>query len=79
MNISKHSKVLIKKTSNLWNMSVEVLNTIILNIAPYLALIFNKCVKSGTFPNRRKTVSATCCGIDYHSRNEIFNIFITSL
>ena len=41
----------LKKTGDLWGMSVKVLNTIISNIAPYLTLICNNFEESGTFPD----------------------------
>ena len=44
--IVKTFKILkLKKTCDLWVMSVKVPNTIIPNIAPYLALIFYNCVE----------------------------------
>lgn len=44
----------IKKTEDLWGISVEILRNIINIIAPYLAVIFNECVDIGQFPNLMK-------------------------
>ena len=42
------------KNGDLWGISVTVLNTINLNFAPYLSLLFNNCVEFGTFPDLMK-------------------------
>lgn len=43
-----------KKTEDLWGLSVDILRNIILFIAPHLAMIFNKCVDEGQFPSLMK-------------------------
>lgn len=43
-----------KKTEDLWGLSLDVLKTIIDCIAPHLAIIFNKCIDEGQFPNLMK-------------------------
>ena len=55
VTISKTFKSLsLKKTEDLWGISVKVLGSIIDNIAPLLVNIFNLCVDSGTFPDLMK-------------------------
>lgn len=44
----------IKKTEDLWGLSVKVLHSIIESIAPYLAEIFNRCIDAGIFPDIMK-------------------------
>lgn len=44
----------IKSTEDLWGMSVTVVNHIIQTIAPHLAVIFNKCINDGLFPDLMK-------------------------
>ena len=44
----------VKKTEDLWGISVKVASTIIDSVAPRLALIFNKCIEMGTFPDLMK-------------------------
>ncbi|CAH2211312.1 jg23354 [Pararge aegeria aegeria] len=54
-DISKNFKLLkLKKTGDIWGMSVKVISQIIDVIAPLLAIIFNECVDLGTFPNLMK-------------------------
>lgn len=43
-----------KKTEDLWGMSVKILDSIIVPIAHYLAVIFNRCVDAGIFPDLMK-------------------------
>jgi hypothetical protein len=43
-----------KKTEDIWGVSVEVLDHIIIPIASYLALIFNSCIEIGVFPDLMK-------------------------
>ena len=55
VTITKTFKSLsLKKTEDLWGISVKVLGSIIDNIAPLLVNIFNLCVDSGTFPDLMK-------------------------
>ncbi|MBF2463455.1 reverse transcriptase family protein [Listeria welshimeri] len=44
----------IKKTNDLWGISVKLITNIIDAISPYLAFIFNTCVDSGSFPDLMK-------------------------
>ena len=44
----------LKKTEDLWGISVEILRSIVSVIAPHLALIFNECLVKGQFPNLMK-------------------------
>lgn len=44
----------IKSTEDLWGISTKVLGTIIVDIAPCLAHVFNKCVDEGVFPDLMK-------------------------
>ncbi|KAL0883669.1 hypothetical protein ABMA27_015794 [Loxostege sticticalis] len=43
-----------KKTEDLWGISVCIINTIINTVAPHLAIIFNKCIDEGEFPSLMK-------------------------
>lgn len=43
-----------KNTADLWGISVKLVESIISNIAPYLAAIFNKSVDAGVFPDLMK-------------------------
>ena len=43
-----------KKTEDLWGISVKVVSSIIDSVAPLLALIFNKCIEMGIFPDLMK-------------------------
>lgn len=44
----------LKKTEDLWGQSVKVISSVIDLIAPHLALIFNKCIDDGVFPDLMK-------------------------
>lgn len=44
----------LKETEDLWGMSVKFCKSIIHDIAPYLAEIFNSCVREGVFPDLMK-------------------------
>lgn len=44
----------IKKTEDLWGISTDILKSIIFSIASTLAIIFNKCVDEGVFPDLMK-------------------------
>ncbi|KAA5580532.1 hypothetical protein F3G14_18695 [Acinetobacter baumannii] len=44
----------IKKTGDLWGISIKVIKSIIDIIAPYLATIFNDCIYNGVFPDLMK-------------------------
>lgn len=44
----------VKKTEDLWGLSVKVLRTIIYQISPLLAVIFNSCIDKGIFPSLMK-------------------------
>lgn len=44
----------LKKTEDLWGLSVKVLHSIVEVIAPHLADIFNKCIDTGVFPDLMK-------------------------
>lgn len=44
----------IKNTEVLWGISTKVLGTIIIDIAPCLAHVFNRCVDEGIFPDLMK-------------------------
>ncbi|CAF4832061.1 unnamed protein product [Pieris macdunnoughi] len=44
----------IKNTTDLWGISVKIISSIIDEIAPHLAIIFNNCIKSGEFPDLMK-------------------------
>lgn len=44
----------VKKTMDLWGLSVKTVSGIIDVIAPYLAIVFNSCVASGVFPDLMK-------------------------
>lgn len=44
----------LKKTEDLWGLSVKVLHSIVESIAPFLADIFNKCIDTGVFPDLMK-------------------------
>lgn len=52
--IKTFTELNMKKTEDLWGMSVYIINSIITIIAPYLAIIFNKCTDEGRFPNLMK-------------------------
>lgn len=43
-----------KKTTDLWGISVKIIENIVVEISPYLAAIFNECVDTGIFPNLMK-------------------------
>lgn len=43
-----------KKTGDLWGLSVKLIETIITEIAPSLAILYNRCVDSGVFPDLMK-------------------------
>ncbi|CAK1578767.1 unnamed protein product [Parnassius mnemosyne] len=54
-NIVKYFKTIdVKKTADLWGISVTVITSIIDLIAPHLAIIFNTCIDSGVFPDLMK-------------------------
>lgn len=44
----------LKKTEDLWGMSVKVVMSVIHILAPHLACIFNKCIEEGVFPDLMK-------------------------
>ena len=44
----------VKKTEDLWGISVHITKYIIHSLSPHLAFIFNKCVDEGLFPNLMK-------------------------
>lgn len=44
----------LKKSEDLWGVSMAVINHIISTIAPYLTYVFNCCVKEGVFPDLMK-------------------------
>jgi hypothetical protein len=44
----------LKKTEDLWGLSIKVLHSIVESIAPHLADIFNRCIESGVFPDIMK-------------------------
>ena len=44
----------VKKTADLWGLSVQIISSIIEIISPYLATVFNSCVASGVFPDLMK-------------------------
>ena len=44
----------VKKTTDLWGISVHVVKSMIEIVAPDLALIFNKCIDYGAFPDLMK-------------------------
>jgi hypothetical protein len=44
----------LKKTEDLWGLSVKVLQSIMDPIAPHLASLFNRCVDAGVFPDLMK-------------------------
>ncbi|CAH2088799.1 unnamed protein product [Euphydryas editha] len=44
----------IKRTPDLWSISVHLINSLIEIVAPELALIFNNCIDSGVFPDLMK-------------------------
>lgn len=44
----------VKKTADLWGLSVYIISSIIKSIAPFLAIVFNSCVASGVFPDLMK-------------------------
>jgi hypothetical protein len=53
--IIKITKAIKTKTSqDLWHMSTKLLKMIISDIADHLAILFNNCLKSGTFPDLLK-------------------------
>ena len=39
----------LRKTGDFCGISIKVFDTITPNVAPYIALIFNNCVESGTY------------------------------
>ncbi|CAK1581342.1 unnamed protein product [Parnassius mnemosyne] len=54
-DIVKYFKTIdVKKTADLWGISVKVILSIIDTLAPYLATIFNISVESGVFPDLMK-------------------------
>lgn len=52
--IKTFNTINVKRTADLWGNSVEITKSIINLIAPKLALIFNKCIKRGVFPDLMK-------------------------
>lgn len=52
--IKTFKQLKIKSTKDLWGMSVKIFTSIIGTLAPYLAVIFNKCIDEGTFPDLMK-------------------------
>ncbi|XP_045454838.1 serine protease 3-like [Melitaea cinxia] len=44
----------VKKTADLWGLSVKVVSSIIDVVAPHLATIFNGCIEHGVFPDLMK-------------------------
>lgn len=44
----------IKKSEDIWGLSVKAIQAIIVNVAPFLATIFNTCIKDGVFPDLMK-------------------------
>ncbi|XP_073947822.1 uncharacterized protein [Choristoneura fumiferana] len=44
----------LKNTEDLWGISVRVMQSVIHIVAPYLAVIFNKCIDDGVFPDLMK-------------------------
>ncbi|CAH2091597.1 unnamed protein product [Euphydryas editha] len=44
----------VKKTADLWGLSVKVVSSIIDEVAPHLATIFNGCIEHGVFPDLMK-------------------------
>lgn len=44
----------LKKTKDLWGLSVKLVSSIIDILAPYLSYIFNECVDEGVFPDLMK-------------------------
>ncbi|CAK1600201.1 unnamed protein product [Parnassius mnemosyne] len=54
-DIVKYFKTIdVKKTADLWGISVKVIASIIDTIAPHLAIIFNTSIESGVFPDLMK-------------------------
>ncbi|KAA5557004.1 hypothetical protein F3G54_31945, partial [Pseudomonas aeruginosa] len=52
--IDNFKTINIKKTGDLWGISIKVIKSIIDIIAPYLATIFNDCIYNGVFPDLMK-------------------------
>ncbi|KAA5659598.1 reverse transcriptase family protein, partial [Pseudomonas aeruginosa] len=52
--IDNFKSINIKKTGDLWGISIKVIKSIIDIIAPYLATIFNDCIYNGVFPDLMK-------------------------
>lgn len=44
----------VKKSTDLWGLSVQIISSIIQSISPFLAIVFNSCVASGVFPDLMK-------------------------
>lgn len=55
LTVKKTFKLLnLKKTEDLWGMSVKIVSSVIDMLCPHLANIFNKCVVEGVFPDLMK-------------------------
>ncbi|RVE41742.1 hypothetical protein evm_013606 [Chilo suppressalis] len=52
--IKTFNSINIKKTEDLWGISTYIIKPIITVIAPQLAIIFNKCIDEGVFPDLMK-------------------------
>lgn len=52
--VESFKQIKIKSSEDLWGMSMKVCTPIIVTLAPHLALLFNKCLDEGTFPDLMK-------------------------